>query len=58
MKESELICNDDGSIYHLGIRPEHCAPLILTVGDPDRVATVSQFFDHVDFIHQKREIWS
>jgi uridine phosphorylase len=56
MNESELICNDDGSIYHLGIRPEHCAPLILTVGDPDRVATVSQFFDHVDFIHQKREI--
>lgn len=56
MNEAELILNDDGSIYHLGIRPEHCAPLIITVGDPDRVPTVSQFFDRIDFINQKREI--
>jgi uridine phosphorylase len=40
----------------LGIRPEHCAPLIITVGDPDRVPTVSQFFDRIDFTNQKREI--
>ncbi|MDG1823612.1 MAG: nucleoside phosphorylase [Flavobacteriaceae bacterium] len=56
MNEAELILNDDGSIYHLGIRPEHCAPLIITVGDPDRVPTVSQFFDRIDFTNQKREI--
>ena len=56
MNEAELILNDDGSIYHLGIRPEHCAPFIITVGDPDRVPTVSQFFDQIDFKHQKREI--
>ena len=56
MNEAELILNDDGSIYHLGIGPQHCAPLIITVGDPDRVPTVSQFFDRIDFINQKREI--
>ena len=56
MNEAELILNDDGSIYHLGIRPEHCAPLIITVGDPDRVPTVSQFFDRIDYINRKREI--
>jgi len=56
MNESELILNDDGSIYHLGIRPEHCAPLIITVGDPDRVPTVSQFFDQIDYTNRKREI--
>ena len=56
MNASELILNDDGSIYHLGIRTEHCAPFILTVGDPERVPTVSQFFDYIEFRHQKREI--
>ena len=56
MNEAELILNDDGSIYHLGIRPEHCAPRIITVGDPERVPTVSQFFDQVDFKHRNREI--
>lgn len=56
MNDAELILNDDGSIYHLGIRPEHCAPLIITVGDPERVPIVSQFFDQVDFKHRNREI--
>lgn len=56
MNASELILNDDGSIYHLGIRSEHCAPFIITVGDPERVPTVSQFFDCIDFRHQRREI--
>ena len=56
MNNSELILNDDGSVYHIGIRPEHCAPLIITVGDPDRVPIVSQFFDRIDFTNRKREI--
>ena len=57
MNNSELILNDDGSLYHIGIRPEHCAPLIITVGDPDRVPIVSQFFDRTDFTNRKREIY-
>ena len=49
MNASELILNDDGSIYHLGIRPEHCAPFIITVGDPERVPKVSQFLIALTF---------
>jgi uridine phosphorylase len=53
--ESELILNDDGSIYHLNIRPEHLAETVITVGDPDRVAAVSKYFDEVEFKTGKRE---
>ena len=52
---SELILHPDGSVYHLGLRPEHVAPLIVTVGDPDRVAAVSAYFDVVDFRQNRRE---
>ncbi len=52
---SELILNPDGSIYHLHLRPEQVAPLIITVGDPDRVEKVSRCFDAVEHRVQKRE---
>lgn len=52
---SELIINPDGSIYHLHLKPEHLASTVFTVGDPDRVALVSQYFDQIDFKTQKRE---
>ena len=39
---SELIINDRGAIYHLNVRPEEIADTIITVGDPERVAEVSQ----------------
>lgn len=53
--ESELILNPDGSIYHLNLKPEHIADTIITVGDQDRVAKVTQFFDSIEFTIQKRE---
>ncbi len=52
---SELILNEDGSIYHLNLKPEHLAHTIITVGDPDRVAQVTQYFDHVEYTIHKRE---
>ncbi|WP_297338506.1 nucleoside phosphorylase [Algoriphagus sp.] len=52
---SELIINSDGSIYHLHLKPEHLASLVFTVGDPDRVAMVSRYFDRVEIKMQKRE---
>ena len=52
---SELIINSDGSIYHLHLKPEHLASIVFTVGDPDRVALVSRYFDQIDFKTQKRE---
>ncbi|MBO3097985.1 nucleoside phosphorylase [Gelidibacter pelagius] len=55
IKASELILNPDGSVYHLNLRPEHLAPTIITVGDPDRVDNVTQHFDHIEFQTRKRE---
>lgn len=53
--ESELIINSDGSIYHLHLKPDALASSVFTVGDPDRVALVSKYFDQIDFKTQKRE---
>lgn len=57
-KESELILNPDGSVYHLHLRPEHISNNIILVGDPDRVAKVSKHFDSIEFKNQKREFVS
>lgn len=54
-KASELILNQDGSIYHLHLLPEDVADTIITVGDPDRVTMVSRYFDSVEIKKQKRE---
>lgn len=56
LKESELILNPDGSLYHLLLRPEHLAGKIILVGDPQRVSLVSSFFDKVEFVFENREI--
>ena len=55
IKESELILNPDGSIYHLHLLPDAVAPIILTVGDQDRVPLVSRYFDRIEHRAQKRE---
>jgi uridine phosphorylase len=52
---TDLIINPDGTIYHLNLLPEHIADTIITVGDPDRVKTVSQYFDSIEFKIIKRE---
>lgn len=45
---SELIINDDGSIFHLHLRPEQLADIVILVGDPGRVALVAEHFDHIE----------
>ena len=55
IKESELILNPDGSVYHLNLKPEHIADTIIFVGDQDRVAKISKHFDVIEFETQKRE---
>jgi uridine phosphorylase len=52
---SELIINDRGAIYHLNLRPEEIADTIITVGDPERVAEVSKYFDSVEHKLAHRE---
>jgi len=53
--ESELILNEDGTIYHLQLFPHEVADTIILVGDPDRVGEVSKHFDSVELKKQKRE---
>ncbi|MFT6066284.1 MAG: uridine phosphorylase [Paraglaciecola sp.] len=55
IKQSELILNPDGSIYHLNIRPEHIASTIIFVGDQDRVGKITRHFDSIEFTTKKRE---
>ncbi|MCB0636980.1 MAG: nucleoside phosphorylase [Lewinella sp.] len=52
---SELILNEDGSIYHLALLPEDLGDYIITVGDPGRVPMVSKYFDEVEVKKSKRE---
>jgi len=52
---SELIINDRGAIYHLNLRPEELADTIITVGDPERVAEVSKYFDRIEHKLAHRE---
>ncbi|WP_160138350.1 nucleoside phosphorylase [Chryseobacterium sp. c4a] len=55
---SELILNEDGSVYHLNLLPEDIADKIILVGDPDRVAKVSKYFDTVEIKKNKREFYT
>jgi len=55
IKNSELILNDDGSIYHLNLKPQHISKDLIFVGDQDRVDKVTKHFDSIEFSTQKRE---
>lgn len=55
LQASELILNSRGAVYHLDLLPEELAPVVFFVGDPDRVAKVSKYFDRVDIVRQHRE---
>ncbi len=52
---SELIINPRGAVYHLDLRPEEIADTIITVGDPERVAHVSKYFDRIEHQSAHRE---
>ena len=42
---SELIINGDDSIFHLHLKPEQLADIVILVGDPARVAMIAEYFD-------------
>ena len=54
-ESSELIINEDGSIFHLHIKPEQLADRIILVGDPGRVTTVASHFDSKECEIESRE---
>ena len=56
--ESELIINEDGSIFHLHLKPEQLADKIILVGDPGRVAMVASHFESRECEVQNREFHS
>ena len=55
IKDSELILNPDGSVYHLNLKPEDISDTIIFVGDQDRVEKITTHFDSIEFSTQKRE---
>ena len=52
---SELIINGDGSIFHLHIKPEQLADIVILVGDPGRVDMVASYFDSKECTIESRE---
>ena len=52
---SELIINDDGSAFHIHVRPDQLRDNIIFVGDPGRVDLVASMFDSIDFEVSSRE---
>ena len=52
---SELIINGDGTIFHLHLRPEQLADIVILVGDRARVARVAAYFDEVECDVENRE---
>src|SRR5574344_2410258 len=56
--ESELILNEDGSVFHLHLKPEQLADKIILVGDPGRVPVVASHFESQEFDIQNRELRS
>ena len=52
---SELIINEDGSVFHLHVKPEHLADKVILVGDPGRVALVASHFETKECEVESRE---
>ena len=52
---SELIINDDGSVFHLHIKPEQLSDKIIMMGDPGRVELTASLFDSIETEASSRE---
>jgi len=55
MKQTELIVNLDGSIFHLHLLPGDIAENIIIVGDPGRVEMIAQMLEPVRVRKSNRE---
>lgn len=53
--DSELIVNEDGSIFHLHLRPEQISDKIIVCGDPGRVDMIASRFDSKESEVSSRE---
>ena len=57
-EESELILNQDGSVFHLHVKPEQLAHKVILVGDPGRVSLVASHFTDIEMEGESREFHS
>ena len=53
---SQLVLNNEGAVYHLGLHPEELADDIILVGDPGRVDMIASHFDKIEVKRQNREL--
>ena len=53
-----MIINDDGTVFHLHLRPEQLADTIILVGDPARVEQIASYFDSEECRAANREFKS
>ncbi len=58
IEESELIIRDDGSVFHLNMKPSQLADRVILVGDPGRVELIASRFDSVESRTSNREFVS
>ena len=58
IKSSELLVNEDGSIFHLHLLPEDLANDVILVGDPGRVETIASHFDKIEVKKSNREFYT
>ncbi len=56
IEASELPLQAGGQIYHLNLHPEELADIVILVGDPGRVSSVSEKFDSITVKRQNREL--
>ena len=56
--ESELIVNNDGSAFHLHIKPEQLADKVILVGDQGRVPVIGSYMDKIECRNVSREFVS
>lgn len=56
--ESELIINADGSVFHIHLKPEELADIVIMVGDPGRVDMIAEYLTDIEFRHASREFVS
>ena len=52
---SQLIINDDRSVFHIHLKPDQLRDKIILVGDPNRVSMVASYFDTIDYDVSSRE---
>ena len=58
IEESELLIRDDGSVFHLNMKPSQLADRVILVGDPGRVELIASRFDSVESRTSNREFVS